>query len=752
MPLPITDSSVRVTRMFICLVGWISLVLGNKEKLVIAGIDTERHELLRNNTYHAVKSALKSINDGQELRNYYLEIVWKNSIEYNKDENDHGINAIMEHIKESPPKIAFLSLGCEASYLASVALPPWNVTVIPLNLECLQSVNIVNYPNIVDIDSLETFGIDVKEMLRTTFDWERLFIVKQIQNFDLSADKFNIDLTVEHLRKKKDGRRDYDIGQAIEKLNEWDARIIILKMAESAARKFLCEASKKFHDVDNIVWVILGLYNAKWWDVSDTKCTVNKVKLVLKNVFYVNYAYNRTIDENGSEVRRKFDGTSSSNSSMDKNEFHSKCAVDAGHAIELLAKALKATEKHLQLLNQSLKNYTYARSDIFKLILTKLRNLKNRELNEKDGLVSGVLIKQLLLHENYGEVVNIAWCENKKKCEDFNNVTWAGGNRPSDGKTTKVSLCVKNEVFWSATGASIVGILMALFFFWINNRKSSQDVLKMSTPPLNNLMLLGAVLAYLFIPINGMKKCSKETMSFNTSLCKAEVFLMTIAFSLLFGAIFMKTWRIYRIFTNDKLSKNLRFLTNKYLMLMVALLVVFDLLYLSSWNFIHPLEDKVAESMGRRKHRRAMNLKYSIHECTSSHFEKWFAGLMIYKGLLIVFGIFITWETRNVSFPGLNDSKYIGMCVYNIFITIAVILPLKLLAFKTNVNVSYIVVTSSIMLCTTLTLVLMFFPKLYPAKMQSVTSKATIISFDNGIAVTRKAAREENPVIHVTRH
>ena len=106
-----------------------------------------------------------------------------------------------------------------------------------------------------------------------------------------------------------------------------------------------------------------------------------------------------------------------------------------------------------------------------------------------------------------------------------------------------------------------------------------------------------------------------------------------------------------------------------------------------------------------------MKLKYRIHECTSSHFEKWFAGLMIYKGLLIVFGIFITWETRNVSFTGLNDSKYIGMCVYNIFITIAVILPLKLLAFKTNVNVSYIVVTSSIMLCTTLTLVLMFFPK-----------------------------------------
>ena len=67
--------------------------------------------------------------------------------------------------------------------------------------------------------------------------------------------------------------------------------------------------------------------------------------------------------------------STSNGSNMDENEFHSKYAVDAGHAIQLLAKALNATEKHLQLLNQSLKNYTYARSDIFKLISTKLRRL-----------------------------------------------------------------------------------------------------------------------------------------------------------------------------------------------------------------------------------------------------------------------------------------------------------------------------------------------------------------------------------------
>ena len=33
-----------------------------------------------------------------------------------------------------------------------------------------------------------------------------------------------------------------------------------------------------------------------------------------------------------------------------------------------------------------------------------------------------------------------------------------------------------------------------------------------------------------------------------------------------------------------------------------------------------------------------------------------------------MFGAFLAWETRNVQIPALNDSKYVGMSVYNVFI------------------------------------------------------------------------------------
>ncbi len=66
-----------------------------------------------------------------------------------------------------------------------------------------------------------------------------------------------------------------------------------------------------------------------------------------------------------------------------------------------------------------------------------------------------------------------------------------------------------------------------------------------------------------------------------------------------------------------------------------------------------------------------------------------------------------------MSFPGLNDSKYIGICVYNIFIISIVVLPVAMFAVPANVDARYIIAAASIIFCTTATLVLLFFSKVF---------------------------------------
>ena len=86
--------------------------------------------------------------------------------------------------------------------------------------------------------------------------------------------------------------------------------------------------------------------------------------------------------------------------------------------------------------------------------------------------------------------------------------------------------------------------------------------------------------------------------------------------------------------------------------------------------------------------------------------------MFTYKGLLLLFGIFLAWETRNVSIPALNDSKYIGMSVYNVFV-LSIIGASVSLAFEGSVHheAPYAILSMCLIVSTSVTLLLVFVPK-----------------------------------------
>ena len=87
------------------------------------------------------------------------------------------------------------------------------------------------------------------------------------------------------------------------------------------------------------------------------------------------------------------------------------------------------------------------------------------------------------------------------------------------------------------------------------------------------------------------------------------------------------------------------------------------------------------------------------------------ACLYAYKGLLLVLGLFLAWETRNVQFPELNDSKQIGTSVYNVVLYVSVAAPLHFALSQQNVNVPFALSGTVVNVCTSFTLALLFFTK-----------------------------------------
>jgi len=72
----------------------------------------------------------------------------------------------------------------------------------------------------------------------------------------------------------------------------------------------------------------------------------------------------------------------------------------------------------------------------------------------------------------------------------------------------------------------------------------------------------------------------------------------------------------------------------------------------------------------------------------------------------------MAWETRHVKIPALNDSQYIGVSVYSVVITSAIVVVLANLISE-RVTLAFITITALILTSTTATLCLLFIPKLH---------------------------------------
>ena len=105
------------------------MCLATKSRLVIgglAGIDIDQEGWSSAGVIPAIELALERVNNHSNiLKDYYLDIEWKDS----RCARGFGIKGMLEHITESPHKIAFIGPGCSiAAESVAETLPFWNLT------------------------------------------------------------------------------------------------------------------------------------------------------------------------------------------------------------------------------------------------------------------------------------------------------------------------------------------------------------------------------------------------------------------------------------------------------------------------------------------------------------------------------------------------------------------------------------------------------------------------------------------------
>lgn len=108
-------------------------------------------------------------------------------------------------------------------------------------------------------------------------------------------------------------------------------------------------------------------------------------------------------------------------------------------------------------------------------------------------------------------------------------------------------------------------------------------------------------------------------------------------------------------------------------------------------------------------------IKSQLSSVSPGHLSEAYFFILFYFLFLQVFGAFLAWETRHVSIPALNDSKYVGMSVYNVVLMCVAGAAISFV-LSDQQDASFIIISVFILFCSTATLFLVFIPKVSSSK------------------------------------
>ncbi|XP_070576464.1 gamma-aminobutyric acid type B receptor subunit 2-like [Ptychodera flava] len=340
--------------------------------------------------------------------------------------------------------------------------------------------------------------------------------------------------------------------------------------------------------------------------------------------------------------------------------------------------------------------------------------------------------------QDYLEKTIALYVESEDIMNYVSEFQWADGIVPLDHTPEAVIIIVEEylgvmpEIYFGTCVVASCGLVMALFFLGFNIKYRQQRYVKMSSPNLNNVIIMGTVFLYAAVFVFGLdnKLISPDVFEI---MCQIRVWVLSLGFVIAFGAMFSKTWRVHRVATLKTPKR--RVVTDKQLFLMVLVLSLIDIAILLAWQIMDPMQRKISQlSLIDDPDDLSRKILPLLEFCDSDHLTYWLGALYCYKGLLLIFGTFLAWETRKVTISALNDSKFIGMSVYNVIILCTIGVSVSQI-INYNMNAAYLFLAAIDIFCTTFTLLMVFIPKIvsvmkYPEGQPVTTMSKSQRSFE----------------------
>ncbi|ERE83334.1 gamma-aminobutyric acid type B receptor subunit 2 [Cricetulus griseus] len=506
---------------------------------------------------------------------------------------------------------------------------------------------------------------------------------------------------------------------SVKKLKGNDVRIILGQFDQHMAAKVFCCAFEESMFGSKYQWIIPGWYEPAWWEqvhveANSSRCLRRSLLAAMEGYIGVDFEplSSKQIKTISGKTPQQYEREyNSKRSGVGPSKFHGY----AYDGIWVIAKTLQRAMEtlHASSRHQRIQDFNYTDHTLGRIILNAMNETNffgvTGQVVFRNGERMGTI--KFTQFQDSREVKVGEYNAVADTLEIINDTIRFQGSEPPKDKTIileqlrKISL----PLYSILSALTILGMIMASAFLFFNIKNRNQKLIKMSSPYMNNLIILGGMLSYASIFLFGLDGSFVSEKTFET-LCTVRTWILTVGYTTAFGAMFAKTWRVHAIFKNVKMKKKI--IKDQKLLVIVGGMLLIDLCILICWQAVDPLRRTVERySMEPDPAGRDISIRPLLEHCENTHMTIWLGIVYAYKGLLMLFGCFLAWETRNVSIPALNDSKYIGMSVYNVGIMCIIGAAVSFLT-RDQPNVQFCIVALVIIFCSTITLCLVFVPKL----------------------------------------
>jgi len=690
----------------------------------------------------AAEMALEDVNNSPDLlRGYNLNLAHKD------DRCDSGMGAysLYQLIYKSPQKVMILS-GCSTvcTTLAEAA-SQWNLITVCYGASSPALSNRNRFPTLFRTHPSATVHNPTRVTVFNKYKWQRISVIQEaeevfattLDDLEREAKAQNIEILNRQIFKE-------DPSAAVANLKRQDARIIVGLFYPKPARRVLCEIYKKKMFGPKYVWFFIGWYEDDWFKRKSylveekIECTQEQMIEAAEGHFTTEAlmwnqnseevtSSGRTVSQFNDSLMDRLRADPSyalmlSKDIMPEGYLEAPLAYDAVWAMAL---ALNETARLLEGRGMSLDDYNYDNKAFADIMQEQMENVKflgisgSVAFSEETGdRMAWTKIEQLINHKY--EVVgyydqrtdNLTWNIDASGAE---LVVWAGGKPPQDRTIILPDLqTVSAGLYLPLLGVSFIGILAAIILIGVNNKFNYRRIIMYSHPSCNNLILAGIILCLLAtIPLGIDIQWVSDGLF--PAVCAAPKWLLNLGFSLGYGSMFTKIWRVHRIATHTKTKGEDKIKTQVVpwkLWSIVATLVGVDAIYLTIWQIVDPLHKQIHkfDTYDSPNHEEDVKYEPQVWVCRSDYHNIWLGIVYAYKGLQLILGLFLAYETRSVKVKQINDSRLVGMSIYNVAVLCLITAPVTLvIADKPNATFAFVALAN--VFCCYLSLALVFVPK-----------------------------------------